>query len=324
MRRLRKNKNIRRLVRNVNLSNDDFLYPVFVKEGIQNKQEIESIAGQYHYSLEALNGLVEVCEERNIPGILLFGIPEKKDKVGSEAFNEDGIVQKAIRRIKEVSNLFVFTDVCLCQYTTHGHCGILAENGLNNDKTLDVLTRVALSHASSGADYVSPSGMIDGQVKSIRKSLDEQGYDNVGIMSYSAKFSSNFYGPFREAAESVPKGAGGPRKLNGRDTYQMDFRSANQPMREIALDLNEGSDIVMVKPALPYLDVIYRANKRFDAPLAAYQVSGEHAMLMRGSEPEDLNRKGIFLESFISMKRAGADFIITYAALEASRWLDED
>lgn len=306
------------------MSTDDLLYPMFVKEGLEEKQEIVSMSGQFHYPLKELDELVSRCEELGVPGILLFGIPKHKDELGSQAFSDEGMVQRAIQKIKHKSDLMVFTDLCLCQYTSHGHCGVVDERGLNNDATLEILNKVALSHADAGADFVAPSGMIDGQVKSIREALDRHGYHEVGIMSYSAKFASNFYGPFREAAESAPQPMEGEANLSNRDTYQMDYRTVNQPLFEISLDVKEGADIVMVKPALPYLDLIQRVKERFDVPLAAYQVSGEYAMMKEASKSGLLKEREIFLESLISMKRAGADFIITYASLEVARWLNEN
>lgn len=323
MRRLRKSENVRRLVRDVHLSTDDLLYPVFVREGIEGKSEIESMPGQYHYSLQALDELINSCEESQVPGVLIFGVPEEKDEIGSEAFKEDGIVQRAVRKFRENSDLAVFTDVCLCYYTSHGHCGVLGEYGLDNDKTLDVLNQVVVSHAEAGADFVSPSGMMDGQVKSIRDALDDKGYEDVGIMSYSAKFASSFYGPFRDAAESAPEKVPDIPHLGNRETYQMSFKSGDQPVREVALDLEEGADIVMVKPALPYLDVLRRVDEKFDVPLAAYQVSGEYAIAKEGGDSDRLDEKDIFLESLAAMKRSGANFIITYAALDVARWLNE-
>ncbi len=323
LRRLRKEKNVRRLMRNVSLSKNDLLYPIFVKEGIEEKTEIEGLPGQFHYPLDGLEEILSECEDIGIPGVLLFGIPGEKDEEGSGAYAEEGIVQMAGRKIKKISDLTLFTDTCLCQYTSHGHCGILDEKGLNNDKSLKVLKKAAISQAEAGADYVSPSAMLDGQVRSIRKSLDEKGFERVGIMSYSAKFNSSFYGPFRSAAESAPKEFEEIPKLKGRNTYQMDYRASDQPLREISLDINEGADIVMVKPALPYLDIIRGVSQKFDIPISAYQVSGEYAMIKEASRRRDIDEKDVFLESLTSIKRAGANFIITYAALDVARWLGE-
>lgn len=315
MRRLRKNKNLRNLVQKIRLNKNDVLYPIFVKEGIEEKKEIRSMKNQYHYPINGLDSIVSLCEDNDLQGVLLFGVPSNKDQKGSSAFDDNGIVQRAVRRIKEISNLAVFTDICLCQYTSHGHCGILDQNGVNNDKTLEILNKIAVSHAEAGADFVAPSGMMDGQVKSIRGALDEKGYQNTGIMAYSAKFSSNFYGPFRDAAECSPGGE--KTNLSNRDTYQMDFKTeaSQQPMEEIRLDLEQGADITMVKPALPYLDVIKEAKDRFNAPVAAYNVSGEYAML-KSAINEGLLSEKVIEESLISIKRAGADIIITYFAKE--------
>lgn len=323
LRRLRKSEKIREVVSGISLSKRDLVYPVFVKEGLSSRSEIRGMPGQYHYSLHELGKLAEECEANGVPGVLIFGIPRKKDAWGSEAYNVNGIVQKAIRRVKEKSELVVFTDVCLCQYTTHGHCGVLTKRGVDNDRTLRLLAKTAVSHARAGADFVAPSSMMDGQVKAIRDALDASGFKDVGIMSYSAKFASSFYGPFREAAESAPKHMRGLPYLADRSTYQIDFRSLEQAMREISLDVEEGADIIMVKPALPCLDVICEAKRRFDLPLAAYQVSGEYAMIKLACSHRLLDERRAFLETLTSIKRAGANFIITYAALDVARWLSE-
>lgn len=323
LRRLRKSEKIRELVSGVAISKHDFVYPVFVKEGLTRKSEIRGMPRQYHHSLRELGKLAEECETAGIPGVLIFGIPKRKNVLGSEAYNENGIVQRAVRQAKEKSELVVFTDVCLCQYTTHGHCGVLTKQGVDNDRTLGLLAKTAVSHARAGADFVAPSSMMDGQVKAIRDALDASGFEDVGIMSYSAKFASSFYGPFREAVESIPKRARGLPYLADRRTYQMDFRSSEQAMREISLDVKEGADIIMVKPALPYLDVIREARRRFDLPLAAYQVSGEYAMIKLACVRGLIDERRAFLETLTSIKRAGANFIMTYAALDAARWLNE-
>ncbi len=323
LRRLRKSKKVRELMAWVTMSNNDLVYPIFVKEGLSKKSEIKSIPGQYHHTLGNLNKLVDECEAAEIPGVLVFGIPRGKDALGGEAYNDSGIVQRAVERIKASSDLVVFTDVCLCQYTSHGHCGVLGKRGIDNDRTLELLGKIAVSHASAGADFVAPSGMMDGQVKAIRGALDANGFEDVGILSYSAKFASSLYGPFRDAVESAPKPVKGLPHLTDRRTYQMDARSLRQAMREIALDVAEGADIVMIKPALPYLDVIREARRRFNVPLAAYQVSGEYVMVKLASARGLLDEKSAFLETLTSIKRAGANFIITYAALDVARWLDE-
>ncbi|MFQ6130217.1 MAG: porphobilinogen synthase [Candidatus Hadarchaeaceae archaeon] len=323
LRRLRKSEKIRELVSGVALSKHDFVYPVFVKEGIAGKSEIHGMPGQHHHSLHELDKLAEECEAAGVSGVLIFGIPKRKNVLGSEAYNENGIVQRAVKQLKKKSELVVFTDVCLCQYTTHGHCGVLTKQGVDNDRTLRLLAKTAVSHARAGADFVAPSSMMDGQVKAIRDALNASGFEDIGIMSYSAKFASSFYGPFREAVESAPKRVRGLPYLSNRGTYQMDFRSIKQALREISLDVEEGADIIMVKPALPYLDVIREARRKFDLPLAAYQVSGEYAMIKLACMRGLLDERRTFLETLISIKRAGANFIITYAALDAARWLSE-
>lgn len=324
MRRLRKSGEIRRLVGRVSISADDFLYPIFIKERLNRRGKIKSMPGVYHHSLRDLGSIVEKCEKLKIPGVLVFGIPSKKDLIGSEAYSDRGIVQRAVKNIKETSKLAVFTDVCLCQYTSHGHCGVIDNKGVDNDKTLELLEKTAVSHARAGADFVAPSGMMDGQVAAIRGALDQGGFQDVGIMSYSAKFASVFYGPFREAVESAPKPVPKLPNLKGRETYQMDFRSLEQALREMELDLKEGADILMVKPALPYLDVISEARRRFNVPIAAYQVSGEYSSIKLASQHGLVDEKRAFLETLTAIKRAGASFIITYAALMAAEWLSED
>ncbi|MFN4133241.1 MAG: porphobilinogen synthase [Candidatus Hadarchaeales archaeon] len=323
MRRLRKNEKIRRLVGQVSLSADDFLYPIFVKERLNKHVEIKNMPGVYHYPLQDLDYIMEKCEKLKIPGVLVFGIPKKKDMVGSEAYSERGIVQRAVRIIKETSKLAVFTDVCLCQYTSHGHCGVLDKRGVNNDRTLRLLRKIAVSHAEAGADFVAPSGMMDGQVAAIRGALDQAGFQDVGIMSYSAKFASVFYGPFREAVESTPKPPPNLPNLKGRETYQMDFHSIEDALHEMELDLKEGADILMVKPALPYLDILREARRRFLIPLAAYQVSGEYSSIKIAAQQGLIDEKRAFLETLTAIKRAGANFIITYAALMVVKWLNE-
>ncbi len=315
LRRYRKDEKIRELVSNVKINKTDLIQPVFVKEGLDEKEEIPSMEGQYHHTLESLEEEIEECDRLGIPGVLVFGIPEKNDEKGSLAHEEEGIVQRAVRSIKDFSEIEVFTDVCLCHYTSHGHCGIVKEGELLNDESLEVLGKAALSHAEAGADFVAPSAMMDHQVKYIRDVLDEHGHEDVGIMSYSAKFASNYYGPFRDAAESSPDGAS--TGLRNRDTYQMDYRigGEGQPMEEIKMDLQEGADIVMVKPALPYLDIINEASHRFDVPMAAYSVSGEYQML-KNSVENDIFSEKVLEESLCSIKRAGADMIITYFAKE--------
>ena len=314
-RRLRKNTMIRDLIRENQLSVNDFIYPVFVVEGENIKHEIASMPGQYHYSLDRLD---EVCQEMvdcDLKSILLFGIPEHKDCHGTEAYNPNGIVQNAIRQIKKnYPQLYVIADVCMCEYTDHGHCGILDENGyVDNDKTLEYLSKIALSYANAGVDMIAPSDMMDGHISSLRKSLDENGYVTLPIMGYSAKYASNYYGPFREAAHSAPG-------FGDRKTYQMDYANEKMALREIEADIEEGVDIIMVKPALAFLDIVKQASQRYDLPLCVYNVSGEYSMLKMAVE-KGLMKEDVIEETLISMKRAGADIIITYFALElAKKW----
>ena len=317
-RRLRANSAIRSLVRENSLSVDDFIYPVFVVEGKDIKREISSLKGNYHWSVDRLEELVDELNESKIKSVILFGIPEHKDCVGSEAYNENGIVQKSIRRLRELSpELYIITDVCMCEYTDHGHCGILNDHDVNNDKTLVYLGEIALSHAKAGADMVAPSDMMDGRIAYIRNVLDENGYENLPIMSYAAKYSSAFYGPFREAAGSAPS-------FGDRKSYQMDPANSREAMAEIEADLNEGADIIMVKPAMSYLDIVREARDKINVPICVYNVSGEYAMVKNAGEAGLINEKLVALEMLLSMKRAGAKMIITYYALEAAKWLKEE
>ena len=317
-RRLRANSTIRSLVRENSLSVDDFIYPVFVVEGNNIKKEISSLKGNYHWSVDRLNELVDELKEVKVKSVILFGIPDHKDSVGTEAYNENGIVQKAVRKLKELDeDLYVITDVCMCEYTSHGHCGILNEYNINNDKTLMYLGRIALSHANAGADMVAPSDMMDGRIEYIRRILDENGYESLPIMSYAAKYSSAFYGPFREAAGSAPS-------FGDRKGYQMDPANSREAMAEIEADLNEGADIIMVKPAMSYLDIVREARDKINAPICVYNVSGEYAMVKNAGEAGLINEKLVALEMLLSMKRAGAKMIITYYAIEAAKWLKED
>lgn len=317
-RRLRANSTIRSLVRENSLSVDDFIYPVFVVEGNNIKKEISSLKGNYHWSVDRLNELVDELKEVKVKSVILFGIPDHKDSVGSEAYNENGIVQKAVRKLKELDkDLYVITDVCMCEYTSHGHCGILNEYNINNDKTLMYLGRIALSHANAGVDMVAPSDMMDGRIEYIRRILDENGYESLPIMSYAAKYSSAFYGPFREAAGSAPS-------FGDRKGYQMDPANSREAMAEIEADLNEGADIIMVKPAMSYLDIVREARDKINAPICVYNVSGEYAMVKNAGEAGLINEKLVALEMLLSMKRAGAKMIITYYAIEAAKWLKED
>lgn len=317
-RRLRTNSVIRSLVRENSLSTEDFIYPVFIVEGNNIKREIRSLKGNYHWSVDKLEELVKELNEAKVNSVILFGIPEHKDCVGSEAYNDVGIVQKAIRKLKELdSNLYIITDVCMCEYTNHGHCGILSNNNVDNDKTLVYLGEIALSHVKAGADMVAPSDMMDGRIGYIREVLDKNGFENIPIMSYAAKYSSAFYGPFREAAGSAPS-------FGNRKGYQMDPANSREAIAEIEADLNEGADIIMVKPAMSYLDIVKEAREKINAPICVYNVSGEYAMVKNAGEVGLINEKLVALEMLLSMKRAGAKMIITYYALEAAKWLKED
>ena len=324
MRRLRSSAPMRRLVRQTRLSVDDLVYPLFVREGKGLKAPIKTMTDCFHFSPDTIAAeAVEVASLR-IPAVLLFGLPGKKDDIGSQAWAEDGVVQRSIREIKKaVPELLVITDVCLCAYTEHGHCGVIKacpersrENGkIDNDPTCELLAKTALSHAQAGADIVAPSDMMDGRVRYIREALEGNGFENVAIMSYAAKYASAFYGPFRDAAESTPA-------FGDRRTYQMDSAaSAEQAMAEIALDIEEGADIVMVKPALAYLDIIARARQRFDCPLAAYNVSGEYMMVKSSAAAGLLDEKATMLEVLTAIKRAGADILITYFAKDVAKVL---
>ena len=316
-RRLRKNENFRRMVRETSLSVDDMVYPLFVAEGKGVKKPINSMPGNFQMSIDYLVKEVEKTKELGIPAVLLFGIPDKKDEVASGAFAKDGVVQRAVRKIKEKSpDILVITDVCLCGYTSHGHCGMMEKDDVNNDSTLDVLAETALSHAKAGADMVAPSAMMDGQIGAIREALDEAGYETLPIMAYAAKYASCFYGPFREAAESAPQ-------YGDRKSYQMDPANGDEALREMTLDVEEGADIIMVKPALPYLDIIRRAKEEFDLPVAAYNVSGEYSMVKAAANLGWLDGEKAMMESLISIKRAGADIIITYFAQEAAKALQK-
>ncbi|MGD1992080.1 MAG: porphobilinogen synthase [Anaerolineae bacterium] len=334
-RRLRMRENTRRLVRETTLSPADFIYPLFAVHGQGIKREIPSMPGAYHLSIDQLPEEVEELAELGIPAVILFGLPAEKDPVGQENFAAEGIVQQAVRTIKEVvPELTVVTDVCLCEYTDHGHCGLikgdvggnpeccacssgLPDHCILNDETLPILGRVAASHARAGADVVAPSGMMDGMVGAMREALDGAGYAHVSILSYAAKYASAFYGPFRDAAESPPQ-------FGDRRTYQMDPANGREALREVALDIEEGADMVMVKPALPYLDIIRRVREAFDHPVAAYNVSGEYAMVKAAARMGWLDERGVALESLLAIKRAGADAILTYWAKDVARWLRGD
>ena len=318
MRRLRVNETMRRLVRETSVSVDDLVYPVFVTEGSNIKNEVDSMPGIYQWSIDRLDEELDRIVERRIPAILIFGIPDKKDEVGSEAYNDNGITQRAIRHIKEYAkDVLVIADVCLCEYTSHGHCGVVCDHEIVNDDTLELLSKMAVSMAKAGADVIAPSDMMDGRVGHIRKSLDDNGFKNTMIMSYSAKFASAYYGPFRDAAGSAP--AFGDRK-----TYQMDIANGKEALRECFGDIEEGADVIMVKPALAYLDVVKEVSQRTDYPIAAYNVSGEYAMVKAAAANGYIDEKRIVMENMIAMKRAGAKIIITYHALDVAYWLTEE
>ncbi|HET7319941.1 MAG TPA: porphobilinogen synthase [Nitrospirota bacterium] len=316
-RRLRSNENIRRMVRETKLSPDDFIYPLFVTHGKGVRKEIGAMPGNFQQSID---NIVKDCEEvkgLGIPAVILFGIPEHKDEVGSEAYSDEGIVQHAIKAIKhKLPELIVITDVCLCEYTSHGHCGVIRNGVVQNDATLELLAKEAVSHARAGADMVAPSDMMDGRVGAIRHALDSEGFHDTPIMSYAAKYASSFYGPFREAAESTPQ-------FGDRRSYQMDAPNSREAIREVALDIDEGADIVMVKPALSYLDIIYQVKQQFNLPVAAYNVSGEFSMIKAAARLGWIDGERAMMESLVSMKRAGADMILTYFAKEASALLQK-
>ena len=313
MRRLRQNENFRRMVRETQLSLDDLIYPLFVCPGINIKREIPSMPGNFQMSIDVLTETCKEVRDMGIPGIILFGIPEKKDERGTSAYADNGIIQNAVRKLKkDVNDLLVITDVCLCEYTSHGHCGVVEKGVLINDKTLKLLSQQALSHAHAGADIIAPSDMMDGRVGSIRNILDQNDFSHIPIMSYSAKYSSAFYGPFRDAADSAPQ-------FGDRKSYQMDSANGNEALREVKLDVLEGADIVMVKPALAYLDIIYRVKKEFNIPIAAYNVSGEYSCIKAAAEKGWISGTAVMKEVLYSIKRAGADIIITYFAKEAAQ-----
>ncbi len=315
LRRLRRTESLRALVRESRVDVKDLVYPMFIIEGKGIKREISSMPGIFQFSTDQLPPEVEEVAGLGIPAVLLFGIPEEKDEVGSTAYDSKGVIQRAIQVIKIAApELLVVTDVCLCEYTSHGHCGVVVNGDVDNDQTLPLLARMALSHAEAGADIVAPSDMMDGRVKAIRENLDENGFQHIPILSYAAKYASAFYGPFREAAESAPQ-------FGDRRSYQMDPANVREALREVEQDIAEGADIIMVKPALAYLDVIRRVRDTFDCPLAAYNVSGEYAMVKAAARQGWLDERRVVLETLTAIKRAGADIILTYHAKEASRWL---
>jgi len=314
-RRLRRSEAIRTLVRETRLTASSLIYPLFVCPGSKVKNEIKSMPGNYRWSVDLLVDECRAAYDLGIPAVILFGIPETKDEVGSGAYNPEGIVQRAVRALKQaVPGLLVICDLCLCEYTSHGHCGAVKNGEIDNDSTLDLLARTALAQARAGADMVAPSDMMDGRVGRIRAALDAQSFTQIPIMAYSAKYASGFYGPFREAADSTPQ-------FGDRRSHQMDPANQREALREIALDIEEGADIIMVKPALPYLDIIALARRRFDVPIAAYQVSGEFSLIEAAARMGWIDRERIILESLTSIRRAGADIILTYFAKDAARLL---
>jgi porphobilinogen synthase len=315
MRRLRRTQRFRNLVRETRLSPDAMIYPIFVCPGEKVRSEVSSMPGQYNLSIDSAVQVARDAEKVGIAGVMLFGLPASKDEVGSDAYDENGIVQNALRAMREnVRDLLLITDVCMCEYTSHGHCGVIKHGDVQNDPTLKLLADASVSHVRAGADMVAPSDMMDGRVAAIRQALDAEGFFNTPIMAYSAMYASAFYGPFREAAGATPK-------FGDRRSYQMDPPNAREALREIALDIEEGADIVMVKPAAAYLDIIARARAQFDVPLAAYQVSGEYAMIEAAARNGWIDRERIIIEATTAIKRAGADIIITYYALELAKLL---
>ena len=316
-RRLRRSEALRRMVRETALSVQSLVYPLFVCPGAEVKEEIRSMPGNYRWSVDLL---VEECKsafDLGIPAVILFGIPETKNEVGSGAYDADGIVQRAVRAVKKAQpNLIVICDVCLDEYTSHGHCGLIKNGEIDNDSTLELLARTALTQVQAGADIVAPSDMMDGRVARIRRELDAQGFTQIPLLAYSAKYASAFYGPFREAADSAPK-------FGDRKSYQMDPANRLEAMREITLDIEEGADIIMVKPAMPYLDVLALAREKFDVPLAAYQVSGEFSLIAAAAAMGWIDRERIIMESLLSIRRAGADIILTYFAKDVARYLQK-
>ena len=317
-RRLRQNPAMRRLVRETKLSVDDFIYPVFTVEGTNIKKEISSMPGIYQYSLDRLNEEIDEVVSLGIPAIIIFGIPAEKDAVGTGAYHDHGIVQKATRQVKaNYPDLLIVGDTCLCEYTDHGHCGVIVNGDVHNDQSLELLAKTAVSQAQAGADIIAPSNMMDGFVAAIRKGLDDAGFQHVPIMSYAVKYASNFYGPFRDAAESAPQ-------FGDRKTYQMDPANRLEALREAESDVEEGADFLMVKPGLAFLDIVRDLKNHFDLPLVTYNVSGEYAMIKAAAQNGWINEKGTVLELLTGMKRAGADIIITYHAKDAAKWLREE
>lgn len=317
-RRLRSSEAMRRMVRETRISAEEMIYPIFVTEGENIKNPIPSMPNIYQYSIDRMDEMLTEVAESGISGVLIFGIPDKKDEVGSQAYAPDGITQRAIRHIKEkYPDFIVIADVCLCEYTSHGHCGLVDGCRILNDETLPLLAKMSVTLAEAGADIIAPSDMMDGRVAAIRRALDENGFLHIPILAYSAKFASGYYGPFRDAAHSAPQ-------FGDRRSYQMDTCNKKEALREIADDIEEGADMYIVKPALAYLDVVEAARERFDLPIAVYNVSGEYAMVKAAAQMGWIDEKRIVMENLIAMKRAGATILITYHALDAARWLRED
>lgn len=316
-RRLRSSAAMRSLVRETRLCTEELIYPIFVAEGEQIEKPVDSMPGVFQYSIDRLDGILQQAADSKIAGLLIFGIPKEKDELASQAYAENGVTQRAIRYIKQKTpGLLVIADVCLCEYTSHGHCGVVCGHEILNDETLPLLSKMAVSLVNAGADIIAPSDMMDGRVAAIRAALDENGFKNTPILSYSAKFASAYYAPFRDAAESAPG-------FGDRKTYQMDCANGREALREISDDIAEGADMVMVKPALAYLDVLRAARDRFDLPIAAYNVSGEYSMVKAAALAGWIDEKRIVLENLTAIKRAGADIIITYHALDAAKWIAE-
>ncbi|MCM3411101.1 porphobilinogen synthase [Metabacillus litoralis] len=317
-RRLRNSNNLRAMVRETHLRPEDFIYPIFVVEGDNKKNEVPSMPGVYHLSLDLLNQEIEEVVSLGVKSVILFGVPDEKDDVGTQAYHDNGIVQRATRQVKEsFPELVVVADTCLCQYTDHGHCGIVENGQVLNDPTLDLLARTAISQAKAGADIIAPSNMMDGFVAAIRHGLDEAGFEHIPVMSYAVKYASAFYGPFRDAAHSTPQ-------FGDRKTYQMDPANRDEALREAQSDLEEGADFLIVKPALSYLDIIRDVKNQFNVPIVAYNVSGEYSMIKAAAQNGWVDEKALVMEMLVGMKRAGVDLIITYFAKDAARWIRED
>jgi porphobilinogen synthase len=317
-RRLRRTETLRRLVRETRLDPSDFIQPLFIVPGTNVKNEISSLPGQFHWSVDRVVEIAERCCNAGVPGVILFGVPTHKDEVGCQAYDDHAEVQSATRAIKKaVPDLLVITDVCLCEYTSHGHCGAIRDNEVDNDATLELLAKTALSHARAGADIVAPSDMMDGRVRAIREILDDNDFQHIPILSYAVKYASAYYGPFRVAVDSAPQ-------FGDRRGYQMDPANAEEALREVELDLDEGADMVMVKPGIAYLDILHTIKEKYKRVTAAYQVSGEYAMIEAAAANGWVDRKRIILETLLAFKRAGADYVLTYHAAEAAEWLKEE